>query len=297
MEPTTPNRRAFIKQTGITLSATAFLGLSPLACQSQEELSVQGAIDLIMAQVPGERNPDTVDTIKSSSGDQKLTGIVSTFLATVEVIREAIDKNANLIITHEPTYYNHRDEVDWLKEDAVYGYKRKLLEEHNIVVWRFHDYWHQVEPDGILQGFINALGWQGFLNTKIENACFIPKTTMKELAAFLKRQLKLDRCFFVGDGDLECSSVGLLPGAWGKDKHIDLLREDIEVLIIGEAAEWETVEYVRDASLAGMKKGLIILGHAMSEEPGMLYLVEWLGRFLPQVPTFHVPAKDPFTPV
>ncbi|MEL6256492.1 MAG: Nif3-like dinuclear metal center hexameric protein [Bacteroidota bacterium] len=297
MESTTPNRRSFIKQTGITLSATAFLGLSPLACQSQEELTIQGAIDIIMAQVPVEKNPDTVDTIKSSTGDQKLTGIVTTFLATIEVIRAAIDKNANLIITHEPTYYNHRDEVEWLKEDPVYEYKRNLLEENNIVVWRFHDYWHKVRPDGILQGFINAMGWQGFLNTKIENACFIPKTTMKELASFLKRQLKLDRCFYIGDPELACSSIGMLPGSWGREKHIDLLRKDIDVLIIGEAAEWETVEYVRDASMAGMKKGLIILGHANSEEPGMFYLVEWLGRFLPQVPIFHVPARDPFVPV
>lgn len=295
MKTTSPNRRQFVKQAGITLAAASLMG--PLACQARESMTIQQAIDKIMEKVPGERNPQTVDTVKSSDASQKLTGIVTTCMATVDVIREAIDKKANLIITHEPTFFNHRDEVDWLENDPVYAYKRNLLEENKIVVWRFHDYWHQVEPDGILQGFINAMAWQGFLNTNIENSVIIPPMTMAALASLMKQKLKLDRTFYVGDGNLKCTNVGLLPGAWGKDKHIPLLRKDIEVLVIGEANEWETIEYVRDAHLAGMKKGLIVLGHVMSEEPGMFYLIDWLKFVLPDVPTYHVGAKDPFVPV
>ena len=37
--------------------------------------------------------------------------------------------------------------------------------------------------------------------------------------------------------------------------------------MIGEAREWETVEYVDDAVAAGQKKALIIIGHIPSEQP------------------------------
>ncbi len=37
----------------------------------------------------------------------------------------------------------------------------------------------------------------------------------------------------------------------------------MNLIVIGEAREWETVEYVRDASQAGMPKAVIILGHVI----------------------------------
>lgn len=297
METNTTNRRQFIKSTGLTLAASTLIGLGPLACQPKTDMSIQEAIDLILNKIPGDRNPNTVDTVKSSDTSQPLSGIVTTVMATVAVIRTAIEKGANLIITHEPTYYNHRDETEWLSGDPVYAYKRQLLEDNHIVVWRFHDYWHQDKPDGILHGFLNEVDWQEYLNPALANSCTIPETNLKALAEFFKQKMKLKRTFFVGDPAQKCSKIGLLPGAWGKDNHIPFLQKDIDVLVIGEANEWETIEYVRDAAAAGMQKGLIILGHAMSEEPGMYYLVEWLQKHLNGIAIHHVAADDPFTPV
>ena len=70
--------------------------------------------------------------------------------------------------------------------------------------------------------------------------------------------------------------------------------EKVEVLVSGESREWETVEYVRDAISAGMKKALILLGHATSEEPGMEYCATWLKTFVTEVPVEFIPAKEPF---
>src|SRR5690606_9828881 len=35
-----------------------------------------------------------------------------------------------------------------------------LIEEHRLVVFRFHDHWHLREPDGIDAGMARALGWE-----------------------------------------------------------------------------------------------------------------------------------------
>jgi putative NIF3 family GTP cyclohydrolase 1 type 2 len=81
--------------------------------------------------------------------------------------------------------------------------------------------------------------------------------------------------------------------AWS-DQYAALKSVGADVLICGEAREWEAYEYVRDAAAAGFRKGLIVLGHCASEEPGMEYLAEWLRPRLPGVPVRHVPAGDPF---
>lgn len=84
------------------------------------ERTVQEVIEAIVAAVPGAPFPETVDTMKVGDPHQKVTGIVVTFLATYHVIEQAIQHGANLIITHEPTFYNHADEIRWLGGDHVY---------------------------------------------------------------------------------------------------------------------------------------------------------------------------------
>jgi len=66
------------------------------------------------------------------------------------------------------------------------------------------------------------------------------------------------------------------------------------VLVIGEAREWETVEYVADAVTAGRQKALIILGHIPSEQDGMAEFAQWLRPFVKEVPVTFVSAVDPF---
>jgi len=235
-----------------------------------------------------------VDTVKSGDPTQKVTGIATTFLATYDVIRQAADLGANFVITHEPTFYNHRDETDWLRSDAVYTAKKRLLDEKGIVVWRFHDYWHAARPDGILTGVTKKLGWQP--QTGKENIFTIPPTTLRDLALSVKQKFGSPSVRFVGNPSQSCRTIGLSPGAYGGGPQITLLsREPIDVLVCGEIAEWETSEYVRDAVAEGKSKGLIVVGHVPSEEPGMEWLVEWLKPKLPGVKITHVPAGSPFS--
>ena len=297
-------RRTFLRHSAATLAGSAFTGLPFRLLASPEKttpLAASASIGEIIDSIKkacGEPIGDTVDTIKSGDPSQRCTGIASTFLATVGVIRQAVAQGANLIITHEPTYYNHLDDTGWLADDPVYAFKRRLLEDNGIVVWRFHDYWHQHEPDGVLHGFLKAVGWLPYLDEKRDFTCLIPETSLKELAAFFKGQLKLHRTFFTGDPSMRFRNVALLPGAWGGTNQIKALRrDDVEVVVVGEINEWETCEWVRDAVAAGLRKGLIVLGHAESEEVGMKYLVEWLQPRVPDIAVIHLPATDPFVPV
>ncbi len=257
-------------------------------------MTIQDAIDTIVAAAGVALPPDTVDTVKTGDPAQPLTGIVTTFLATQTVIAHAAAAGANLIISHESPFYIHRDDLEWLAGDAVYGAKRQQIDAHHIVIWRYHDYCHRGEPDGVLMGVLEQLGWEPTAPVRYPYIATLPPRPLSVLATEIKTRLGVPSVRVCGPDDLVCRRVGLLMGATGGRMQITTLgRDDVDAIICGEINEWETSEYVRDAALLGRPKGLLVVGHAASEEAGMAYLARWLRRHLPEVPVTHVPAGDP----
>jgi putative NIF3 family GTP cyclohydrolase 1 type 2 len=123
----------------------------------------------------------------------------------------------------------------------------------------------------------------------------MPTTTLNDLAARIRERLRAPTLRVVGDPRLAISKVALAPGFAGFPAHRQALRrDDVEVLVIGEAHEWETVEYVSDAIAAGRKKALVVIGHIPSEQAGMEEFARWLGTFVKEVPVTLVAASDPF---
>src|SRR3954471_17129953 len=144
-------------------------------------LTVQAVIDLIRTEMSDEILPDTVDTAKTGDTQQPVTGIVTTFLATYAVIEQAAKLVANLIIAREPVFYNHRDETEWLGDDPIYLAKRRLIDEHNIVVFRLHDYIHARAEDGIIAGELQQLGWEAYADPETNFLCSIPAMSLTDL--------------------------------------------------------------------------------------------------------------------
>lgn len=298
-EPDDTSRRTFLAMTTAAAAAPFFSIRTGDAAPRQ--MTVQDVIDTIVAAIPGAPHESTVDTIKVGDPSAHVTGIATTFLATSDVIKRAADRGANLIITHEPTFYNHLDQTDWLAGDAVFDAKCRLAEERGVTIWRFHDYWHLVEPDGILTGMLRRLGWEDAPvsagdRTDMPSICRIEPVTLLELADHFKARLGIPHPLRgVGDPSMICRRVGLLLGAYGGRNQMEFLMDvDVDVLVIGEVPEWETNIYVSDARSAGMNTALLELGHSYSEEPGMEWLVDWLQPKLEGVPVMHVPTGDVF---
>ena len=256
-------------------------------------LPIQSIIDTILAATPYDPSRATVDTVKTGDPHQAVAGIVTTFLASYAVIEAAIAKGANFIITHEPTFYNHLDTTDWLLADPIYQAKRKLIDDHGLVIWRFHDYWHAHRPDGIMVGVLCALGWSAYADADQPYYCTLPPTTLEDLVAHVKATFGLPALRLVGRPGMICRRVAVLVGAPGGRWQIDALgRTDVDLAICGEINEWDTNEYVHDAIQLGKNKALLVIGHAASEEAGMGYLAEWLRERLPGLPIEHIPNRS-----
>jgi putative NIF3 family GTP cyclohydrolase 1 type 2 len=269
--------------------------LSLSAQTRKPPLTAAEAIKRIIAATGATPPPETVDTIKAGDPNTIVTGIATTFLDTYEVLQKAVTDHKNFIITHEPTFYNHPDEMAILGNDAVQAQKLAYINEHHLVVWRFHDTWHMRHPDGILEGVADEFGWKPYQSTSDPHLFTLPQTTVAQLAATLRAKAGSRLMRVIGDPNMPVAHVALLPGASGLTKQVKMLeRDDVQVLVAGEAAEWETVEYARDASAQGRHKALILLGHEVSEEAGMRYCAEWLKDILPGIPIEYIRAGEPY---
>ena len=285
----------FLFERRFALLVLALMLATAWPAQAQKPLTARQVIEKIKLEIGAPVDPNTVDTFKAGDPETPVTAIATTFMDTYEVLREAVAMHANLIITHEPTFYNHLDKTEFLKGDPVFEQKMAYIREHHLVIWRFHDQWHWRKPDGIIEGFTQAVGWQKYRRPYEQNTFTLPPTAVGQLAAELQDKLNSRSIRIVGDPLLRVTNVAYLPGSSGENKEIkELERDDVQVLLVGETPEWETIAYVRDAVAEGRQKALILLGHEVSEEPGMEYCARWLRPLFPSVPVTFIPAGEPF---
>jgi putative NIF3 family GTP cyclohydrolase 1 type 2 len=239
---------------------------------------------------------ETVDTFKAGNPDTPVTGIAVTMMATMDVLQRAAAKGQNLVITHEPTFYNHLDVPDGMAEgDPVWREKREFIEKHGMVVWRFHDHWHMRKPDGILAGMVHAMGWEKYQQEENPYLFTMPERTLEVLAAEVAKKLGSPVLRVVGEPGMKVTRIAFSPGSAGFVRETHALEMDnVEVLLVGETREWETVEYAADAVSEGKKKALIVIGHIPSEQAGMEECARWLKTFVKGVPIEFVATKQPF---
>jgi len=271
--------------------------LAPRGAGSVNAPTARQVVERIQKQVGVPWRETTVDTFKAGDPDAPVKGIAVTMMATLDVLQRAARAGCTLVITHEPVFYGHFDRLDDLQKegDPVLAAKLDLIHRHGLVVWRFHDHWHLRRPDGILTGMVRALGWERHQSPEDPLLFTLPETTLASLAARIRDRLGIRALRVVGDPNLGVARVGLAPGAPGFSGHRRILRSDaVQVMVMGEGVEWETIPYAADAVTAGMHKALIILGHIPSEQAGMEECARWLKGFLTQVPVKFIPAREPF---
>lgn len=265
-------------------------------------MKVENIVKSIIDACGGVKLDHTCDILISGSYDTEVTGIVTTFMATVEVIMKTIELGANFIITHEPTYYTGLDKTEWIEDDPVYLKKKKLLDDHGIAVWRFHDHMHMAPTDLIYDGLLKEIGWQEYLvkGLPFPHCYEIPELTLKELSKMFKEKLEMDVVQIVGSPETKCNRIGILVGGGSlglgtEEMPMILMKEqNLDVMVCGDITEWTLCPYVRDAATLGMNKAMLVLGHERTEEAGMKHMAKWLKPITKELPVHFVDAKEPF---
>lgn len=216
----------------------------------------------------------TVDIFKIGDHERELSRVALCFIATPNVIKEAAAWGAELLITHEPTFYDHWDRMP--DYDFALA-KRALLEETGITLFRYHDHPHVGESDLFSDGFIDSLGWDGVFEdplTFVLDRAMTPRDMVREM----EDKLDIHHIRVAGELDRPAKRVGLLLGARGGEWNDFLASDKYDVAIGGEVCEWSICEAARDATQLGIPKTAIVLGHAASERDGMKYITKLMAK-------------------
>lgn len=291
------SRRRFVGITGAAAAAT-------LSLQGADGPTALEVVERVRAALGGEVPADGVDGFKAGHPNTQVQGIATTAMATMTVLRKAVDAGANLIFSYEPTFFGRQDGplppdasrpafVRGLDpNDPVYLAKKAFIEENGLVVYRLRDQWQSQKGPEMISGLADALGWSSYRTPGEATLYDIPPASAEQVVALLRQKLNMQGGLrAVGDKTAQVQRVLLLPGfttpavMWARYNEADLL-------ITGEVREWENTFYAADMFTAGEKRALVTLGRAVSEDPGMRLCAEWLKTMAGDIPVRWIPAGD-----
>ena len=258
-------------------------------------MTAREVVELIRKNVGVQWNDQSYrDTFKLGNPDATVKGIATTMMTTFGMLKRANEAGLNMIVSHEDAFWNDRDDTKDLTTNPLYKLKTEYVLKNDMILWRIHDHMHAMKPDFTVLGSLRSIGIKAGDEAVMRAPVYtIPETTLGEFAARVKR-LTGSRAFrCAGDPNAKVSRILLGPGY-----ATPRMAQDVDVVIGGEQQEadgaFDNIEYVMDAASLGVAKGVIMLGHVISEQPGMEDLANWMKTFIHGVPIQFVPADEPF---
>lgn len=243
------------------------------------------------------------DTFKIGDPDVPITGIATTGMTTLRVLKRAVAERRNFIIPHEVTWFNDRDDpAGYVEDDPVYRAKKAFCEDHGLVIWRNHDLTHRMRPDQMFVGLLRQLGWTADATPLIGRlpTVTLPRpTTLAALAAHVVARCGAHAYRLAGPADMTVRKVAVGVGYAFPNFLTD---PDVDVIVGGEAQEGtdsslpthDLIQFAADSTALGRPRGLVVLGHMATEDIGMQVVAEWIGSLAPDIPIAYLPAGEPF---
>jgi putative NIF3 family GTP cyclohydrolase 1 type 2 len=233
----------------------------------------------------------SADGFAAGDPSTPITGIATTFVPTLDVLRRAAAANKNLILTRESPYWNRNPRQ--LAQDPLFPMKLEFIANNKLVIYRLRESWDVRTPDPQMTGLAKALAWDKY---KSEGIYFqMPRITLQTLAKRISTQMKLNAVRVIGDPQTKVARAALTHGMITTPDLAKVLKESaVDAVVIGEPVEWEASPYFQDVIASGQSKGLIVLGLAATEEPGCVEMAAWLKSFITELPVECIRAGEPF---
>ena len=278
-------------------------------------LTANAVVEKIRSQVGRTWMGGTSEGFECGEMAAKVTGIATAWTPTIEAIQKAISLKHNLIISMEPPFWRESGAVftevsmgtpsmKVLESSSVYQYKKKLIDDHALIIWRFNENYRALPSNPRLNALARTLGYIAHENAVATQKLAaigagvyaIPEISLADLAKKARDSANAKALRVLGDPNEKVKSVALMPG-YVEDADIMTLVHDrnVDVVVCGEACEWEAFEYAEDWITAGWGKGMIMLGRAVSEDPGAKELATWIRSFITEVPVTGIAVGEPFS--
>ena len=203
------------------------------------------------------------------------------WVATMQVIHQAIDQDIHFLISHENPFYHASTAQRTLVRRAIEE-KQELLRDHHISIYRCHDVWDKIRDVGVADAWAKRLGFACIReeSSYIQHVV-IPPIRVDQLARHIADALKTDGeqgVYVFGNINRTVSHVGLGTGA--ATDIFEMLKEPCDVLIVADdgISNYYEAQYVIDQGLS-----MIVVNHAGCEIAGMKSMAEYLTAKFPLV--------------
>lgn len=240
---------------------------------------------------------NTVDTFKAGRPEMPVNGIAVGWMSYFAALREAVALGCNLFVTHEPTYYNHRDMDGSVFSFEIAREKKAFIEENDLTIIRCHDVWDRVPGMGIPDAWGQYLGWTKVARQQTFYRVYdVLPVTAGELAKHVAGKvapLGQNAVQLVGPADKVIRTVAIGTGAITSFRTMMAdLKADLALCTDDGFTYW------CDGAMAiDMGYPVIVVNHACSEEVGMARMAEHLRRKYPAVPVQHITQKCMFATI
>ncbi len=274
-------RRDFLARTVATLGA-AGLAAGPGA---QPLPTTNDIHQYLLTNSPWVKRERTVDTVKCGDPTRPVKKVGVSWFSSIDDIRAAIHAGCDLLIVHEPTFWEHAaPEQSWRNRGPGIA-KSKALAESGLVILRAHDCWDNWPEIGIRDAWAKYLG----LTRRLREGSLlrwtavyeIPETTLRGFAQHVAdrvRPLGEDSVQVIGDPTRKVRHPAIGVGCAVPDEEMVDFGADVLVMCYDGASYWQ-----RRERLAEMGVGIVTVEHGSSEMPGLMSLRDHLAQKYPAV--------------
>ena len=237
------------------------------------------------------------DNVGLLVGDRSTTvnNVMTCLTITPESAAEAIEQNANLIVTHHPLPFRP---IKKLTTDSTPTKMLLQLIQHDVAIYSPHTAFDSAN-DGINQSVCELIGLEATkpLVPRTEEprdlgagrqGALANKMALAEFIELLKQKFDVNQIRFVGDDSQIISSVASACGSGGSF-IASAVKANCDALITGEADFHSCLE------ASAQKVALILLGHYVSER----FAIEMLAKRMEAVfPNLNIwPSKKESDPI
>lgn len=179
------------------------------------------------------------DGLQTGSMDAAVKGVAVAWAPKLAVLKQAVQKQCNLILTKDPVYWCEKlpakspdglitrategpgGPAAWaeVEKTDLYKIKKNFIESNNLNIYRIAQNWSgsQSRPTA---GLLSALGWKADQTIRVENSdpnlktaiVTVPQQSFLELAKYAKNRVGGKSVRLLGEVNARVTKVALHPG-------------------------------------------------------------------------------------
>lgn len=247
-------------------------------------MNVSQLRDLLWSLHPELNRDRTVDQIIAGP-DQEIRAAAVCWMPYSWAIREAAARGANLLVAHEPTFYDHFEFRQMLDERYAQAKaeKEKLIEELGLTILRCHDVWDAVPGKGVPDSWGKLLGFDEPVSQSVYHRIYqVPSGTALEVSiriADRTAEYGQATLAFYGDPGARVETVGLGTGCCSSPHDLFALGADLAISVDDIVRAWIDGEWATDTG-----RPVLVVNHGVSEACAMQSLADQISCLVGGIP-------------